>query len=159
MKKILFATLVLFLLVGCNASEKAVQTAIAETQARWTDVPTNTPYPTYTDKPPRVVTRILTLTPSPTPAFSATASNTRTPTVSPLFRNRGDGFYLVGVDIAPGVWRSNGTGTHCYWSVTTRTGDIIDNHFGQAGGTAYIPASGFQVEFNTCGTWTFIGNP
>jgi hypothetical protein len=54
------------------------------------------------------------------------------------------------------VWRSDGTNDDCYWEITEADGDIIDNHFGMAGGTASIPASAFQVQFDDCGTWTFI---
>ena len=74
-----------------------------------------------------------------------------------LIEPKGDGFYLINIDIAPGIWRSTGTGDSCYWAVTDRTGDIIDNHFGMAGGTAYIPATGFQVEFDDCGIWEYLG--
>jgi len=70
------------------------------------------------------------------------------------------GNYLVGVDIAPGVWRNNGTTDNCYWEVTDRSGSIISNDFGMGGGTAYIPASAFQVSFNEdCGVWTYLGSP
>jgi hypothetical protein len=42
---------------------------------------------------------------------------------------------------------------------TAANGDIIDNHFGMAGGTAYISPTAFQVEFNDCGTWVFLSPP
>ena len=90
-------------------------------------------------------------TPAPT--------NTPSPTSDPLKRAKGDGFYLVGVDIAPGVWRSSGTGDRCYWAVTRANGDIIDNHFGMSGGTAYVSTAGFQVQFESCGIWTFVQDP
>lgn len=102
---------------------------------------------------------------TPTPAFTATPSNTPAPTdtpaptADPLYSEKTDGFYLVNVDIAPGVWRSTGTEDGCYWAVTSASGDILANHFGQAGGTAYIDPTGFQVEFNDCGTWVFIQGP
>ena len=90
-------------------------------------------------------------TSTPTPVFTAT------PTIEPLYAPRYDGFYLVGVDIAPGLWRSSGESDHCYWSLTTKTGDIINNHFGMAGGTVYIPETAFQVEFRDCDEWTYLG--
>ena len=68
-----------------------------------------------------------------------------------------DGFYLVNVDIAPGIWQSLGTQDDCYWEISTKTGDIIDNHFGMAGGTMYIAASAYQVMMEDCGTWTYLG--
>lgn len=107
----------------------------------------------------------VTQTFTPTPLYTATVTLTPTITLpptatpNPLKAPKGDGFYLIGVDIAPGVWRSDGTGDSCYWSVTRMDGDILDNHFGMSGGTAYVSPSGFQVEFTDCGTWTFLQEP
>lgn len=70
----------------------------------------------------------------------------------------GDGFYIVGVDMAPGLWRNDGTTDNCYWERSTMTGDIIDNHFGAGGGTAYLLASDFQFETEDCGTWTWLSD-
>lgn len=111
--------------------------------AAYTPTPANTAAPANTN----------------TPEATATITNTPEPTADPLYRQRHDGIYLVGIDIAPGVWRNNGTGDSCYWKVSTATGDIIDNHYGLAGGTAYIPADGFQVEFLKCGVWEFLSAP
>src|SRR5688572_17427405 len=117
-------------------------------------------------------TPLMTPTPSNTPTITPTATDTPLPTNTPnaaqtstaeafgeLVEPKGDGFYLVNVDIAPGVWRSNGTGDGCYWATTRQTGSIIDNHFGASGGTAYIAASAFQVEFDDCGTWEYLSPP
>lgn len=150
---------IMLLLSACAASPEAIQQAIAETQAAWTPVPTQTAYPTYTPQstytaaPTAYIIVIVTRTSTPTPIF------TPEPTTDPLFDIHTSGFYLVGVDIASGIWRSDGTGDSCYWSVTKANGDIMDNHFGQSGGTAYIPANAFQVEFNDCGNWSFISGP
>ena len=67
-----------------------------------------------------------------------------------------DGFYLVGVDIAPGVWRSTGQGGSCYWARQNLTQDLIDNDLGFAGGAVTIQAS--DVEFYTrgCGNWVML---
>lgn len=163
--------LAILLLSACAPSAEAVQQSIRETQSAWTpvatqtDYPTYTPAPTYTAPPTVFVTKIVTQTFTPSPVFTATITNTpvptntRTATPNPLKLPRGNGFYLVNVDIAPGVWRSDGTNDSCYWSITEADGDIIDNHFGQSGGTAYIPVNAFQVEFSDCGNWTFISAP
>lgn len=130
-------------------STSAVKTAWAQiTQTAQaaptsTSIPTRTALPTYTQGP--------TLTPAPT--------NTPAPTIDTMRANKGNGFYLVNVDIAPGVWRSNGSSDGCYWAVTSSTGNILNNHFGMSGGTAYIDPAGFQVEFNGCGTWEFLSPP
>jgi hypothetical protein len=132
-----------------------------------TTLPTYTPYPTYTPLPtytlvPTLKPIVITATSSPAPLYTPTetliptSTNTPTPTTDQLKLPRGNGFYLVNSEIAPGVWKSDGTGDSCYWAVTKTTGDIIDNHFGMAGVTVYIPADGFQVEFNDCGTWTWL---
>jgi hypothetical protein len=70
------------------------------------------------------------------------------------------GFYLVNVDIAPGIWRSTPGAEDCYWKRTDKTGEIIDNYFGFSGVTIYIDPSDFAVELNKeCGTWTYLSAP
>jgi hypothetical protein len=182
MKKIIAAVFVILLLAACAPPPQAIQSAVAGTQAAWTQVPTQTAYATYTAYPTmteyptytavivtQVVTQIVTITSTPMPLYTPT--DTGTPTKTPnvkatttaealaaLRSDKSDGFYLVNVDIAPGVWRSDGKGDKCYWATTTRTGDIIDNHFGMAGGTMYVSPTAFQVEVEDCGTWKFL-NP
>ena len=107
----------------------------------------------------------VTVTPTPSPEFTATITPIPsltlrpTSTKSPLEQDKRPGIYLVGIDIAAGLWRSEATGSsECYWKVSTRTGDTMRNFFGPAGGTMYIPTSGFQVEMDPeCGTWTYMG--
>jgi hypothetical protein len=120
-----------------------------------------------------VVTQTLTSTPIYTPTITLTPTKTLYPTKTPIPTNtprptatpdplkfpKFDGNYLVGVDIAPGVWRSDGSQDDCYWETSTMTGDIVDNYFGRAGGTAYINPSAFAVHFEDCGTWTFYAKP
>jgi hypothetical protein len=173
---IIIVCLVTFLITACSPSPQAIQKAIVETQAGWTPIPTQTPfptltsYPTYTLQPTIVVTKVVTVTFTPTLEFTPTKSGT--PTVTPninatstaaafaiLKQNKGDGNYLVGVDIAPGVWRNNGESDSCYWETTTRMGDIIKNYFGDGGGTAYIGSTNFAFQSKRCGTWTFLSNP
>jgi len=178
--------LAVLILAGCGPSPEAIQSAIGATQAQWTPVPTQTPYLTYTPAatytpPPTIaieVTRIVIVTPTATetPLYTPTITPTptKTPTTTPtpnaaktataqaiarLIAPKGDGFYLVNVDIAPGVWLSKGTQDNCYWARTRKNGDIIDNHFGLAGGTMYIAATDFQVQMQDCGRWTYIGPP
>ncbi len=70
---------------------------------------------------------------------------------------KGDGFYTVGVEIAPGRWRSQGKGSSCYWQTTDEYQEINANHYGQAGGAIYIYPSDYEVEFEDCGTWEYLG--
>lgn len=111
----------------------------------------------------RIVEIPVTVTPTNTPQYTPTITSipTETPiptsTPNPLTESRGSGFYLVGIDIAPGTWRSEAGYDGCYWSINTEKDDIINNHFGMSGGTAYISASAFIVEFSDCGIWTYLG--
>lgn len=119
---------------------------------------------TYTSTP------LMSPTPSGTPTITPTPSNTPTETVTPdiaatvtvkafvaLTKPHGNGFYLVNVDIAPGLWRSTGIGSNCYWARRDSNQNILDNHYGDAGGTVRIRPSDFEIEFNGCGQWEYLG--
>ena len=71
----------------------------------------------------------------------------------------GDGTYLVGVDIAAGVYRSRGK-TPCYWErlrgFTGDKGDIIDNAIDTGRHTVTIRGSDQGFSSLGCGTWTRI---
>ncbi len=71
---------------------------------------------------------------------------------------KGTGFYTVGVEIVPGRWQSTGTGDGCYWARLDGNQNLIDNHFGNAGGTITIGQNDYEVEFNDCGTWEYQGS-
>jgi hypothetical protein len=166
------------ILSACGSESPAVQTvaadlaavSVAETVAAvptHTPLPTHTAFPTYTPAPtqtPRivVVTATPTQTPEFTPTITLTPSDTPLPTATtdPRFTRKPAGFYLIGEEIAPGIWRSRGDGESCYWSITTRVGEIMENFYGMAGGTVFIPPEGFQVELQRgCGDWEYIGPP
>ena len=103
-----------------------------------------------------IVTPVATSTPIATQT-PAGPTNTPTGTPDPTTKSRGNGFYLIGINIAPGLWRSEAGHTSCYWERSTDTGEIIDNHFGDSGGTVRLQSSDFQVEFGDCGTWEYLG--
>jgi hypothetical protein len=67
-----------------------------------------------------------------------------------------DGFYVIGVDIAPGVWRSTGPGAQCYWERTNITQDILDNDLDFAGGAVTIRPDDFEFYARGCGIWTML---
>jgi hypothetical protein len=116
------------------------------------------PSPTYTFGPTN--TPVPTKTPIPTIDPQIKTATAQAALDLALKKDHGPGLYLVGVDIAPGVWRSTPGLDGCYWSRTTITGDIIDNYYGLSGGTIYINPSDFQVEINEeCGTWTWLSAP
>jgi hypothetical protein len=116
-----------------------------------TDTPTDTPIPSDTPRP----TDTPSETPTPNEAQTATAA-----AFAALTEARPDGNYLVNIDIAPGVWRNDGSGsdgTNCYWERLTKTGAIINNYIGAGGGTMFVGANDFQVHMENCGTWTYLG--
>jgi hypothetical protein len=131
--------------------------------------------PTFSPTPSHSPTPSQTPTIAPTPSNTPTSTPSNTPTVTPtptwtpdagatataealgaMTQPRGSGFYLVGVDIAPGKWESQGTGDDCYWARYDSSQEILDNHFGRAGGTVTIRATDYQVEFDDCGTWQYV---
>jgi hypothetical protein len=113
-----------------------------------TNTPTITPTPTDTPTP----TTPPTDTPRPAVAATATAE-----AWAYLAAPEGDGFYSVGIEIAHGLWQSQGTGGDCYWKRMDSDQDILDNHYGHAGGTVRIRPTDFEVEFDDCGTWEYLG--
>ncbi len=70
---------------------------------------------------------------------------------------KGDGFYTVGVEILPGIWNSNGTESGCYWARLDEYQDIIRNYYGLSGGAVYVQTTDYEVEFDGCGTWFYMG--
>lgn len=159
MKKII---LIALLLTACStppatlSAEALKGTAFVDAWTAIVAAYTSTPEATPTHEPTNTPRPTATVGDTNTPKATATETSTPKPTTPPQQTAKSDGFYLIGIDISPGVWRSNGSGDRCYWEVTTKTGDVISNHFGLAGGTAYIPADGFQISFERCGTWTFL---
>lgn len=75
-----------------------------------------------------------------------------------LMGPHGDGFFTIGVEMAAGRWRSDGQASNCYWQISPdgNPDDIIDNHFGNAGGTVTL-REGQEFESDGCGTWTLVG--
>lgn len=160
---------------ACTPKPEQIAPFVEQTLAAWptqtgyptlTPENTYTPYPTYTPvNTATVIIKIVTPTFTASPIFTPTntlpPTNTPIPTATtdPLKADHHPGLYLIGVDIAPGVWRNNGTSDSCYWKITDKYGDIIRNFFGMGGGTAYVPITGYQVEFDKdCGTWTWLSD-
>jgi len=117
--------------------------------------PSETATPTYT----MTSSETATLTFTPTSTNTSTATWTPSATIDPLTLARDDGYYLVNIDIAPGIWRNNGTDEHCFWETTSRTGTIISDYFGAGGGTTSIRPTDFAFQAKRCGTWTFLSSP
>jgi hypothetical protein len=69
--KLIILILGVCLLTACAPSQTDIQTAVAETQAAWTPIPTQTAYPTLTPRPTIVVTKVVVWTPTPNNQSSA----------------------------------------------------------------------------------------
>ncbi len=70
-----------------------------------------------------------------------------------------DGMYLVGVDVAPGTWRSDGTGTGCYWARLRNingTSDIIANNLQTAPAVVTVLPSDLAISVSGCGRWSRV---
>jgi len=172
--KLVKAILILSIgIAGCQSpgSNQAEQTALLETQAAIAIQSFVSTFAAQTETARAISTQTHTPIPE-TATITPTASDTATPSETPnlsqtqtaqalaiLITPRGNGHYLVGVDIAPGVWRSENGYSGCYWSVTTKTGSIINNDFGDSGGTVYISPTAYEVEFSDCGIFTYLGAP
>lgn len=70
-----------------------------------------------------------------------------------------DGTYMVGTDIQPGTWRTNG-GSGCYWerkaNLTGGIGSILDNHLGNGQQLVTILPSDKAFETKRCGGWVLV---
>lgn len=74
------------------------------------------------------------------------------------FAPKSDGYHRVGIDIAPGLWRSNGSNDDCFWERLNSRDEAYDSHFGYAGGSVRIRENDDRVRFVNCATWTYVEN-
>lgn len=69
----------------------------------------------------------------------------------------GDGIYIVGTDVSPGIYKSDG-GESCYWARKSLSGDdIIDNHLGAGPSVLTIQATDGLVQISGCAPFTKTG--
>jgi hypothetical protein len=73
----------------------------------------------------------------------------------------GAGEWIVGTEIAPGLWRNTNSSGGCYWARLSDFGAtvsaIIANYFGSSIQTVQITGSDVGFESYNCGIWTKIG--
>jgi hypothetical protein len=71
------------------------------------------------------------------------------------------GTFIIGTDVAPGTWQSNGTGTSCYWERLSgfdgTFSNIISNFFGSAPAVVTIASTDQGFHSSGCGVWSKIG--
>jgi len=78
------------------------------------------------------------------------------------FDPKGAGVYLAGVDMAPGIWRSSGTGDsdgECWLLVYDLAGERSGGGIEPVGFSLRIPAGDLQIiigEYSPGCTWTWI---
>lgn len=127
-----------FTLTGCGGGNQATTSAPDTTTA--SGAPSATP-----DTPP----------PAP-PAEGAPSG--------PPATNFGDGTYVVGKDIAPGTYHSEGAalpGVDCYWErahdTSGATQSVIANHAGREPVTVTISANDGAFRTIGCKTWAMSG--
>lgn len=103
--------------------------------------------------PPAAVAPIVAESAPPPPAASDSAKPPRGPATS-----MGNGTFLVGTDVEPGTYRSDGPlRTSCYWARLSGTGgeldDIIANNLGKGPATVTIKKSDAAFESSGCSRW------
>jgi hypothetical protein len=101
-------------------------------------------------------------TETPSPTATRTSSPTPKPTVDQTKSDKGDGSYMVGIEIAPGVWRSSGgnPSEECWIQIKSFSGDLAGIAGDLPGGTIRIPGGQYIVYIgggsgNKC-TWSFL---
>ncbi len=88
-----------------------------------------------------------------------TAVDMAAPPVAPIEQQvapKGDGHYIVGVDMAPGLWLNDGKSSKCYWERANSTQDINDNYRGFGGGVVMLRPTDFEFYTSGCGTWKML---
>lgn len=107
---------------------------------------------------PTTGSTVLPVLASPPPTSATTTTAVPTTTTAPGPKTSfADGSYRVGVDIAPGTYRSSATATGCYWkrmSNFTGVDDIIANYLSNSPTTVTILASDTGFQTRGCGTWS-----
>ena len=104
-----------------------------------------------------IVTAAPTITKTPTPTKTPVPTSTPMPTEDVTKQSRGDGTYLIGSEMSPGLWRSTPGQASCYWTVRDANNNTMGVYNGDSGGVASIPASGFQFFTDDCGQWEYLG--
>jgi hypothetical protein len=115
------------------------------------------------------VTRLVVVTatysgPTETSTPTATLAPTATtiPTVDQTKADKIDGSYMVGTEIAAGIWRSSGGSPNkeCALEIKNFSGDLVDITYTLPGATIRIPAGQYMVYIgggsgNKC-IWSFL---
>jgi hypothetical protein len=115
------------------------------------------------------VTRLVVVTatfsgPTETPTSTATLAPSATPTATVDYTkaDKGDGSYMVGSEIAAGIWRSGdgSSSDECWLTIKNLSGDLVNITGELPGATIRIPAGQYIVYIgggsgNKC-TWSYL---
>ncbi|MCH8052081.1 MAG: hypothetical protein IIC86_08700 [Chloroflexi bacterium] len=150
---------------GLNVNLPGGCDAIGSNVSSPTPAQTLPPKPSFTAVPTATQPSVPTPTPTPTAAAATQTPTsppvTPTPTPQPTSQTFGDGTWLVGFDIQPGIWRNSDSSGFCYWARLSglggELGDIISNGISTAIQTVEIKPGDVAFEASNCGTWTKIG--
>lgn len=107
------------------------------------------------------ITATATVTATPTKVIATRTTTVRVTYTPPPVNVITDGTYVVGSDIPPGMYRTDGqgTGSACYWArlSSLNTGDIIDNGNITGPTTTQIPPTDRAFEITGGCTWSKVG--
>jgi hypothetical protein len=89
-------------------------------------------------------------------------SNNLSPRTSSPTASFGSGYYLVGSEVSPGLWRNSNSDDFCYWErlsgFSWGFGDIIANGVSYSIQTVQIGSGDVGFHSEDCGTWTYLGS-
>ncbi|MEA2024770.1 MAG: S-layer homology domain-containing protein [Actinomycetota bacterium] len=88
-------------------------------------------------------------------------TNDMTPRTGTPTSGFADGYWLVGDEVAPGLWRNSGSADTCYWErlsgFSWEFEDLITNGLSTSVQTVRIRASDVGFHATRCGSWTYLG--
>jgi len=173
MKKLLLIALLTTATLSACGSSEAVEVPVTQIVKQTIEVlVTVEVLVEVTVEVPLEITRIVEVTSKPTATpLGPTATPTITPTTRPTWTpnptidvtrtDKDSGSYLVGSEIAPGIWRSvvASSDRDCYLEISTLGGRLVNNTFDPLGGTIRIPDGEYLVVIPSGGSgciWTFF---
>jgi hypothetical protein len=147
MKTYLILILVLFAAVACTQTSAEAYTDV-QLEIALTDLSAT--------RTQAADGQLIVLTPSPAPTLPETS--TQSPSLGPEEPHQ-DGIYIVGAEIAPGIWHSISTDQNfCYWARRKYDGIILASYIGLPGIDIRILETDYEVELDGCGMWIYLGS-
>jgi len=147
----LLISLVLIVLAACSSpalTAGEIAAAMPTVAAARTQTAASLPPASATPGP----TSTPSLTPLPPFALTATANFV-------LTGPHGDGVFRVGLEISSGLWRSiPQRDGYCYWARRKYDGILLAEYYGPPGEEILIREGDYEVEFDGCGMFVFMGN-